>query len=30
VQPPLSAAQITISNVPIIEGALTFVTADVF
>jgi hypothetical protein len=30
VQPPLSAAQITISNVPIVEGALTFVTADVF
>ncbi len=30
VQPPLSAAQIMISNVPIVEGALTFVTADVF
>ena len=30
VQPPLSAAQITISNVPIVEGALTFITADVF
>jgi hypothetical protein len=30
VQPPAAAAPITISNVPIIEGALTFVTADVF
>jgi hypothetical protein len=30
VQPPLSATQITISNLPIVEGALTFVTADVF
>jgi hypothetical protein len=30
VQPPATTAQITISNVPIVEGALTFVTADVF
>jgi hypothetical protein len=30
VQPPAAAALITISNVPIVEGALTFVTADVF
>ena len=30
VRPPSPATQIIISNVPIAEGALTFVTADVF
>jgi len=30
VTPPLSTATLTLSNVPVVEGALTFVTAELF